>query len=135
MYKGKTAWSQSYTKRVVDELEKHYPISSTWPEHSVHKAVELLRQYHRDLHIPYTERDEARAEVKALEAVVIALLKNKTPAREPVKKVHEFQNYTACAHHPNALSNFFEKRDYCEFRCEKEPLKWYDNGQHRKPGK
>lgn len=44
------------------------------------------------------------------------------------------QHYMACQHYPNALANFFEKRDSCEFGCHKEPLKWHDNGQHRMPG-
>lgn len=172
-------WETSYTKKVVDFVCFHHD-TATVPGNSTYQAVELLKQYHRDLHLPYEQRDEALARVKELAAANKYLLGEITELRaslpykvkqgmgrsvwcapygekapflgdaiksdiykwaaervfdalakpEPKKQV-----FMACGHYPNALSNFFEKRDHCEFCCEKEPLKWCDNGRHREPGK
>ncbi len=46
-----------------------------------------------------------------------------------------FQVFFCCKHHPWALLNFWFGRSTCEHQCEKEPLKWFDNGRHREPGK
>lgn len=156
-------WETSYTKKVVDELEKAHPISIPGDV-----AAELLRQYHRDLHLPYEQRDKALARVKELAAANKYLLAEIADMRAslpfkvragmrhgvvwvappggvnthtdicdapPKQQDARRQEFMACGHYPNALSNYFEHRLHCEFCCEKEPLKWHDNGRHREPGK
>jgi hypothetical protein len=56
----KKQWEGSYTQAVVLGLERSWPVASTTPGNSVYEAVQLLKQYHRDLHIPYEQRDAAR---------------------------------------------------------------------------
>lgn len=57
-------WETSYTKTVVDGLEKVLPYWCKQVGNPVHDAVQLLIQYHRDLHIPYDQRDSARLDAK-----------------------------------------------------------------------
>jgi hypothetical protein len=45
------------------------------------------------------------------------------------------QIFFCCKHHPIALWNFWRGRMTCAHGCHKEPLKWFDNGRHREPGK
>jgi len=45
----------------------------------------------------------------------------------------EYQHYWCCAHHPNAMENFFQPRHTCEWGCHAEELKWYHNGQSPAP--
>jgi len=171
VWKNKMPWETSYTKKVVDDLEKVLGSISRYDEdyYAVQNAVQLLIQYHRDMHVPYDQRDEARKEreesyevnrrltqrlidkddelvrMYALHEVAkktIADLRASLPFKvqqgqgravwcsPPDARSQEFM---ACGHYPNALSNYFEHRLHCEFCCEKEPLKWYDNGQHRQP--
>lgn len=163
----------SYTKKVVDALGDMNYVAAY--HRTVLDAMELLRQYHSDLHMPYEQRDEAIAELRAAEDTIrrqcqrlidkddeitrirAALAKahwgcgieartytgapaswndviDRLRKRAPNKPVPK-QTYMACGHYPNALSNYFEHRIHCEFCCEKEPLKWYDNGRHREPSK
>lgn len=160
-------WEKSYTKRVVDGLERIYPRSF-----AICDAVQLLIQYHRDMHVPYEQRDAYLAEVNRLQEVVrrqtmrlnekddeLVRIKSSLPYRvkqgssnrdvwaarsgylppkdaaTELQNLPEKQNYMACKHYPDALTNFFAHRDHCEFCCEREPLKWFDNGHHREPGK
>jgi hypothetical protein len=57
-------WESSYTKRVVDRITSNWPLSSNEYGNAMHDAVQLLIKYHRDLHIPYEQRDKARAVAK-----------------------------------------------------------------------
>jgi hypothetical protein len=50
-------WLTSYTNKIVRDLKTKTPGSRR-------KAAALLEQYWRDLHIPYEQRDAARAELK-----------------------------------------------------------------------
>lgn len=65
-------WETSYTKQVVDNLENGWrgvpggDLCSNLPREE-QAAVNLLRQYHRDLAEPYRQRDEARAQASGLE--------------------------------------------------------------------
>lgn len=59
-------WETSYTKKVVDDLQRALPY---WRLQSGAPVVELLTQYWNDLHIPYQQRDTARAEAKRLDEV------------------------------------------------------------------
>ena len=67
----KRKWETSYTKKVCDSIRG--VTMSPGPTPVADVAIELLEQYHRDLHVSYQQRDEARAEVKRLKALVLAL--------------------------------------------------------------
>lgn len=41
--------------------------------------------------------------------------------------------FFACQHYPCATTNYFQHIAVCEHGCESVPLKWCDNGHHRKP--
>jgi hypothetical protein len=43
--------------------------------------------------------------------------------------------YWRCAHHPVATTNFFERRETCEYGCETSHLRWHDNGDSQLPTK
>ena len=149
MYKEQ--WEGSYTQEVTDWLEAVH-IPNAYARQSADLAISLLKQYHRDLHVPYEQRDEARARVKELAAankyLLAELAKIQTWREDPpgacvccgglkpaAETQHKHQHFVACQHYPNALYNFFHEQKGCEFCCEKEPLKWFDNGKHRMPGK
>ena len=155
-------WEGSYTQEVAEYL-KVVHIPGAYARQTADDAVALLEQYHRDLHVSYEQRDRARARVKELEgellrykalhgvaASTISDLRKQlqiksfidqkytwtgNAAQQSMSQQQQKQFFTACQHYPNALSNFWEKRDSCEFCCEKEPLKWFDHGKHRMPGK
>jgi hypothetical protein len=58
-------WETSYTKRIIEELstlEKITPWDAQ--KQSATKARNLLRRFWTDLHIPYEQRDAARAELE-----------------------------------------------------------------------
>lgn len=79
MTKVDERWEKSYTKQVVDNLERSWEgVPRNNPEADIlpreeRAAVELLKQYHRDLHLPYQQRDEARAELDAVTAQLNSL--------------------------------------------------------------
>ena len=128
-------WNTSYTKRVVDSLVAEYPISAAVKGNPVYAAIQLLILYHRDLHLPYEQRDEARANNERLGARVVEMDAELIRLRASVAAARPFQEFMACRHYPDALFNFWKGRDHCEHCCETEPLKWFDNGRHREPGK
>lgn len=59
-------WETSYTKGVIKELNKLRLFVEMFSGTSlaISKARNLLKGYWQDLHIPYQERDAARAELK-----------------------------------------------------------------------
>jgi hypothetical protein len=58
-------WDTSYTKGVLDELDVLERLTPwTAQKQSIIKARNLLRGYWTDLHIPYEQRDAARAELE-----------------------------------------------------------------------
>jgi len=59
----------SFTQRVAHNL-----IAECGCVPAVRDAVDLLRQYHRDLHVPYTQRDEARKERDELKARILGFV-------------------------------------------------------------
>jgi hypothetical protein len=169
-------WETSYTKRVVDDLEKVLGSISRFDTdyYAVQNAVQLLIQYHRDMHVPYEQRDEALAKAKYQLKVNTVLNKDLTRATDRIKELAAAnkyllaelarmdwniyagegkstraaqqqqqvnnvqwrkQKFVACAHYPNALYNYFHQQTDCEWCCQNEPLKWFDNGHHREPGK
>jgi hypothetical protein len=168
VFRGKSHWHESYTKQVCENLLRAYRENRS-SILAVNDAVVLLEQYHRDMHVPYEQRDEARAEreeayevnrrltmrliekdneIVRLRALHEVAKNTIADLRKPLKwavyngerswfdalKAQPKQvEYIACAHYPNAIHNHFTGMTHCEFCCEKEPLKWYDNGQHRQP--
>ncbi len=144
----KVKWEYSYTKRVVGELAKvRESISHFDPDYfKVEAAMNLLRDYWKDSHVPYEQRDGARKVVKIQTERLqqqdeeLVRLRSKIANFGRIRFTYNGttespkQNYMACGHYPNAISNHFEGRTSCEFCCEKEPLKWFDNGHHRMPG-
>jgi hypothetical protein len=60
-------YETSYTKKVVDKLNAIPNVSVSLV---INDAIALLKQYHRDLALPYQQRDEARAEAKRLRAAL-----------------------------------------------------------------
>lgn len=54
-------WETSYTKRVVDELGEAR-LALKLHNYGIERAMDLLAQYHRDLAVPYEQRDAARKE-------------------------------------------------------------------------
>lgn len=38
------------------------------------------------------------------------------------------QDFWRCKHHPSAINNYYIDRDYCGYGCEKNELRWFDNG-------
>jgi hypothetical protein len=151
VFRGKSHWHESYTKQVCENLVRAYRENRS-SILAVNDAVVLLEQYHRDMHVPYEQRDEARAEREEAYEVnrrlTMRLIEKDAEIermRNALSKAHwgygadahtysgAPANYIACAHYPNAIHNHFTNMTHCEFCCEKEPLKWYDNGQHRQP--
>ncbi len=133
-------WEDSYTKQINTKLVRAY-LQGFGLGDAIHDATELLRDYWDDAHLPYEQRDEARARVKELAAANRYLLREIAHHRAHSRSLHTYngdqqqkQAYMACGHYPDAISNHFEGRTSCEFCCEKEPLKWFDNGHHRMPG-
>lgn len=55
--------------------------------------------------------------------------------RSPRTKAAESKpvEFFACQHYPCATTNYFQHIAVCEHGCESVPLKWCDNGHHRKP--
>lgn len=135
-------WMTSYTKKVVDRLERDGERYNFYVE----DAADLLRQYHHDLHWPYEQRDMYLKEAHRLGEIVktqagdlravqahlaeannIARGKHKfnSPFGENVPKYDDLcepapkQTYVACRHYPNAIHNYFSEQTACEF-CMKE---------------
>lgn len=130
-------YDTSYTKKVVEHLrELQYR-----EDINLQEAIDLLRQYHRDMRVPYEQRDNARAELvryKALYEVAkatIADLRNPFSDVDCISSRPLPQFSFACEHHPSATSNLFAGRTGCIHGCEKEPLRWFDSGCHRELGK
>lgn len=74
-------WEGSYTCKVAEQLAAYSrrlgniglaPDSLNW----LADTVNLLRQYHKDLHVPYEQRDAARREALELRKEVTRLRKN-----------------------------------------------------------
>lgn len=160
-------WETSYTKRVIDEL-----IKGGYVGRPILDACDLLEQYHRDLHLPYEQRDyqlklntalnkdltRATDRIKELEGDLRAVRAHLAEANNIARGEHKFnspfgenrqtwnifagegrstraaaeqqaaqnearmrswaplkQTYVACPHYPNAIHNFFSKKDSCEF--------------------
>lgn len=61
------AWEASYTSKVVTQCELAMPLMHHWGligcGRAMRAAINLLKQYHRDLHLPYEQRDAARKEL------------------------------------------------------------------------
>lgn len=74
-------WETSYTRRVGVELIKvrRFVDMFSGDAKPIIDALELLRGYWQDLHIPYEQRDQARAELKGA-TDVIEDLRNKLAA-------------------------------------------------------
>ena len=70
-------WVASYTSKVVHELEMAKSLTGYKQLTAACEAASaLLQQYHRDLHVPYDQRDVARREVLELQKEVTRLRKN-----------------------------------------------------------
>lgn len=156
----KISWRTSYTHKVSEKLLSAYQAGRS-DIVATYNAASLLRQYWLDMHIPYEQRDAYLAEVNRLQEVVRRQTMRLNEKDDELVRLREVavraglyvnppdlvsrqqqivnnqkqQNYMACKHYPDALANFFSHRDNCEFCCEREPLKWFDNGHHREPGK
>jgi hypothetical protein len=63
MTKGVT-YAGSYTEKVIGALRRAWFFNDGAPVGAdvINDAINLLKQYHRDLHIPYEQRDAARKE-------------------------------------------------------------------------
>ena len=70
-------WIASYTFKVVHDLEISKSLTGYRQLTAACEAASaLLQQYHRDLHVPYDQRDVARREVLELQKEVTRLRKN-----------------------------------------------------------
>lgn len=71
-------WVASYTSKVVHELEIAKGLAGWYRQLTAacEAASALLQQYHRDLHVPYEQRDAARREALELRKEVLRLRKN-----------------------------------------------------------
>lgn len=123
---GNRKWETSYTKKLVDRIEGAIRPSSNSP--LGRSAVELLRQYWNDLHTPYEQRDEARAEVKRLQAEISDLKRSRTVYNTASPGTQ--QKFWACHHYPLALENWANDRTRCQYGCTETPLRWFDHGTH-----
>jgi uncharacterized coiled-coil DUF342 family protein len=80
-------WEGSYTKQVVDALEASWAaIGGMPPEEQA--AADLLKQYHRDLQVPYQQRDEARADAENWHNIATEALKQRDEARADAENWH-----------------------------------------------
>lgn len=158
-------WDTSYTRDMVIRLVS-LKLAFYEPKHPgvtiLDDAIKLLEGYWRDLHIPYEQRDQARAEAsryKALYEVALDVIqrrnedlavfrkqefrKQEAVLKDTQKAVDEIRasrnartacvEFFACKHYPCATSNHFAGLSVCEHGCEKTPLRWWEGGVHSKP--
>ena len=71
-------WEGSYTEGVVQGLDwiRTFQMRGLPYYRNLTDAMDLLKQYHKDLHVPYDQRDVARREVLELRKEVLRLRKN-----------------------------------------------------------
>jgi hypothetical protein len=78
MFVEDTKYPGSYTEGVVQGLAwmRNFQMRGLPYHKKLTDAIDLLKQYHKDLHVPYDQRDVARREVLELQKEVTRLRKN-----------------------------------------------------------
>lgn len=77
-------WKKSYTYHVCIQLSQ---LNNLRGLAAISAAIRLLHQYHRDMHVPYEQRDAARREREAARQERDAARQERDTARDEIKRL------------------------------------------------